>query len=93
MGFELILHYYLCCCLPLGLHVLRYEAVGKSTLAEEAAFLVLPDHFLAINPTHVLVDDVGLFWLVFSLGEVGSCALVFRNTHDFYRILKIIRNR
>lgn len=86
MGFEFILHDYLGCCLAFGLHVLRYEAVCESALAEETAFLVLADHFLAIYSTNVLVDDVGVFWFVFSLREVGCCAFVFGNTHDFYRI-------
>lgn len=93
MGFELILHDYLSRCLALGLHILSYEAVGESTLAKESTFLVLPDHLLAIDPPNVFIDDVSVFWFVFALGEVGGCAFVFGNTHDFYRILKIIRNQ
>lgn len=90
MGFEFILHDYLGCCLAFCLHIFSDETICESTLAKEAAFEVLPDHFLSVYSTDVLVDDIRVLGFVFSFGEMRSCAFVFGNTHNFYRNLKII---
>jgi hypothetical protein len=80
--FQFLLKHHLGGSFALGLHILSNEAISEPALPQQSALLVLADHLLAVDASHVLADDTGVLCLVLALGgETGVGALVLGETH------------